>query len=209
MRTDPAPKLVILDRDGTLNVDREDFVKSPEEWEPLPGALEAVARLNQDGWHVVLATNQPGIGRGLIDMTSLNAIHAHMNTELARLGGRIDAVFFCPHAPEEGCDCRKPQPGLILQIGDRFGIDLARVPVVGDSLRDLQATRAAGAQPHLVLTGKAAALDASQVEQMRHQIPGLQVHHDLAAFVDALLQGSSTAERGQAGGSARDFASLD
>jgi D-glycero-D-manno-heptose 1,7-bisphosphate phosphatase len=209
MRTDPAPKLVILDRDGTLNVDREDFVKSPEEWEPLPGALEAVARLNQDGWHVVLATNQPGIGRGLIDMTSLNAIHAHMNTELARLGGRIDAVFFCPHAPEEGCDCRKPQPGLILQIGDRFGIDLARVPVVGDSLRDLQATRAAGAQPHLVLTGKAAALDASQVEQMRHQIPGLRVHHDLAAFVDALLQGSSTAERGHAGGSARDFASLD
>jgi D-glycero-D-manno-heptose 1,7-bisphosphate phosphatase len=209
MRTDPAPKLVILDRDGTLNVDREDFVKSPEEWEPLPGALEAVARLNQDGWHVVLATNQPGIGRGLIDMTSLNAIHDRMNTELARLGGRIDAVFFCPHAPEDGCDCRKPQPGLILQIGDRFGIDLTRVPVVGDSLRDLQATRAAGAQPHLVLTGKAAALDAGEVEQMRHQIPGLQVHHDLAAFVDALLQGSSTVERGQAGGSARDFANLD
>lgn len=208
MRADSAPKLVILDRDGTLNVDREDFVKSPEEWEPLPGALQAVARLNQDGWHVVLATNQPGIGRGLIDMTSLNAIHARMNTELARLGGRIDAVFFCPHAPEDGCDCRKPQPALILQIGDRFGVDLTRVPVVGDSLRDLQATRAAGAQPHLVLTGKAAALDVSEVEQMRQQIPGLQVHHDLAAFVDALLQ-ATAAERAQAVGTASGFADLD
>lgn len=208
MRADSAPKLVILDRDGTLNVDREDFVKSPEEWEPLPGALQAVARLTQDGWHVVLATNQPGIGRGLIDMTSLNAIHARMNTELARLGGRIDAVFFCPHAPEDGCDCRKPQPALILQIGDRFGVDLTRVPVVGDSLRDLQATRAAGAQPHLVLTGKAAALDASEVEQMRQQIPGLQVHHDLAAFVDALLQ-ATAAERAQAVGTASGFADLD
>jgi D-glycero-D-manno-heptose 1,7-bisphosphate phosphatase len=208
MRADSVPKLVILDRDGTLNVDREDFVKSPDEWEPLPGALEAVARLNQDGWHVVLATNQPGIGRGLLDMASLNAIHARMNTELARLGGRIDAVFFCPHAPEDGCDCRKPQPGLIVQIGERFGIDLARVPVVGDSLRDLQATRSAGAQPHLVLTGKAAALGAGGVEQMRQQIPGLQVHQDLAAFVDALLQ-ATAAERGDAGGTASGFTDLD
>jgi D-glycero-D-manno-heptose 1,7-bisphosphate phosphatase len=208
MRADSVPKLVILDRDGTLNVDREDFVKSPDEWEPLPGALEAVARLNQDGWHVVLATNQPGIGRGLLDMTNLNAIHARMNTELARLGGRIDAVFFCPHAPEDGCDCRKPQPGLIVQIGERFGIDLARVPVVGDSLRDLQATRSAGAQPHLVLTGKAAALDAGEVEQMRQQIPGLQVHQDLAAFVDALLQ-ATAAERNHAGGTASGFTDLD
>jgi D-glycero-D-manno-heptose 1,7-bisphosphate phosphatase len=208
MRADSVPKLVILDRDGTLNVDREDFVKSPDEWEPLPGALEAVARLNQEGWHVVLATNQPGIGRGLIDMTSLNAIHARMNTELARLGGRIDAVFFCPHAPEDGCDCRKPQPGLIVQIGERFGIDLARVPAVGDSLRDLQATRSAGAQPHLVLTGKAAALGAGEVEQMRQQIPGLQVHKDLAAFVDALLK-ATAAERGDAGGTASDLTDLD
>lgn len=208
MRTDSHPKLVILDRDGTLNVDREDFVKSPEEWEPLPGALEAVARLNQDGWQVVLATNQPGVGRGLLDMASLNAIHARMNAELAKLGGRIDAVFFCPHTPEDGCDCRKPQPGLLVQIGERFGVDLARVPVVGDSLRDLQAARAAGAQPHLVRTGKAAALDVTAVKEMRHQLPGLQVHRDLAAFVDVLLQ-APPAERAHAGGAGSDFANLD
>ena len=112
-------KLVILGRDGTLNRYRDDHVKAPEELDPLPGAMEAVARLNHAGWHTVLATNQAGIGRGLLDMASLNAVHIRLNQLLAEKGGRLDAAFFCPHTPEEGCDCRKPLPGLIQQIGQR------------------------------------------------------------------------------------------
>ena len=137
-------KLVILDRDGTINVEREDYVKSPEEWEPLPGAMEAIARLNHGGWHVVIATNQSGLGRGLFDMASLNAMHAKMNRLLMEFGGRVDAVFFCPHSPEDGCDCRKPMPGLFEQIGERYGLELRGLPAVGDSLRDLQAAAAVG-----------------------------------------------------------------
>src|SRR6185436_12846358 len=119
-----VPRLVILGRDGILNVDREDHVKSPDEWQPLPGALEAVARLNHAGWHVVVATNQSGIGRGMIDMTSVNAVHLHMMKLLMEKGGRIDAVFFCPHTASEQCECRKPAPGLMLEIGARYGVDL-------------------------------------------------------------------------------------
>ncbi len=180
-------KLVILDRDGTINEDRDDYVKSPEEWEPLPGALEAIARLHQAGWHVVVATNQSGLGRGLFDVAALNAMHLKMNEGLVKLGGRVDAVFFCPHAPEDGCDCRKPLPGLFVQIGRRFGVDLRGVPVVGDTLRDLQAGSAVGCAPHLVRTGKAAALDEAGLEALRAKVPGLTVHADLAAFVDDLL----------------------
>ena len=181
-------KLIILDRDGTINEDRDDFVKSPEEWVPLPGALEAIARLNHAGWHTVLATNQSGLGRGLFDMAMLNAMHARMNQSLAKHGGRIDAVFFCPHAPEEQCDCRKPLPGLIHLIGERYGVDLREVPVVGDSLRDLQAGMTAGCPTHLVLTGKAGQLEASQRTQILQQVPGTRVHTDLFAFADALIQ---------------------
>jgi D-glycero-D-manno-heptose 1,7-bisphosphate phosphatase len=118
-------RLLILDRDGTLNRSRDDYVASADEWEPLPGALEAVARLNHGGWRVVLATNQSGIGRGMFDMASLNAIHAKMHRALAAVGGRVEAVFFCPHAPEDACTCRKPAPGLFEQIGERFGVALA------------------------------------------------------------------------------------
>jgi len=152
-------KLVILDRDGTINEDRDDYVKSADEWVPIAGSLEAIARLNHAGWHVVIATNQAGIGRGLFDMAALNDMHLKMNSMLARVGGRVDAVFFCPHAPEDGCDCRKPLPGLFLQIAQRYGMKLDEVPVVGDSLRDLQAGVAAGCQPHFVRTGKGALLD--------------------------------------------------
>ena len=148
-----STKLVILGRDGVLNVFREDHVKAPEEWQAIPGALEAVARLNHAGWHVVVATNQAGIGRGMIDMAAVNAVHAHMNRELMTFGGRLDAVFFCPHTPEEACECRKPLPGLLLEIGRRYGTDLRVVPMVGDTQRDLEAARAAGCEPHLVLTG--------------------------------------------------------
>jgi D-glycero-D-manno-heptose 1,7-bisphosphate phosphatase len=187
--TEPrAMKLVILDRDGTINEDRDDFVKSADEWVPLPGALEAVARLNQAGWHTVVATNQSGIGRGLFDMSALNAMHAKMNQLLHKLGGRIDAVFFCPHTELEGCTCRKPLPGLFEQIGERYGVDLAEVPVVGDSLRDLQAGAAAGCPTHLVRSGKVAKLGEEAIARLLESVPDAQVHHDLAAFAEALIK---------------------
>lgn len=181
-------KLIILGRDGILNEYRDDHVKSPEEWQPVRGALEAVARLNQAGWHVVVATNQAGIGRGMIDMASVNAVHAHMIRCAQRVGGRIDAVFFCPHAPEEHCECRKPLPGMMRDIGRRYGVDLRQVPVVSDTLRDLQAARAAGCPPHLVMSGRAGNLDEAQLQAILHEAPGTQVHRDLAACAEHLLR---------------------
>ena len=177
-------KLVILDRDGTINEDREDYVKSPDEWVPLPGALEAISRLNHAGWHTVLATNQSGLGRGLFDMASLNEIQLKMNQALAAQGGRVDAVFFCPHASDEGCDCRKPKPGLMLQIAERFGVSLENTPMVGDNLRDMQAGQAAGCPTHLVLTGKSAGLQGQALEHLLAAVPGTRVHADLLAFAD-------------------------
>jgi len=147
-------KLIILDRDGVINVDSDQFIKSPAEWKPIPGSLEAIAKLNQAGYRVVLATNQSGIGRGLFDMATLNAIHDKMHKALAHVGGRIDALFFCPHAADSKCDCRKPKPGLFEEISKRFNMDLTGVPAIGDSLRDLQAATAMGARPILVRTGK-------------------------------------------------------
>jgi D-glycero-D-manno-heptose 1,7-bisphosphate phosphatase len=147
-------KLIVLDRDGVINHDSSHFIKSPDEWRPIPGSLEAIARLNHAGYRVVVATNQSGIGRGLFDMATLNLIHEKMHKALALAGGRVDAVFFCPHTGDSDCECRKPRPGMLREIGQRFAIDLADVPVIGDSLRDLQAAEAVGAKPMLVLTGK-------------------------------------------------------
>ncbi|MDR1228256.1 MAG: D-glycero-beta-D-manno-heptose 1,7-bisphosphate 7-phosphatase [Azoarcus sp.] len=147
-------KLIILDRDGVINHDSEQFIKSPEEWRPIPGSLEAIALLNRWGWRVAVASNQSGVGRGLFDMDTLNAIHDKMVKNLAQAGGRLDAIFFCPHPADSTCNCRKPKPGMLLEIGERFNVALADVPVVGDSLRDLQAGVAVGCQPYLVLTGK-------------------------------------------------------
>lgn len=197
----PIPKLVILGRDGILNQYREDHVKEPSEWTPVPHALEAVARLNHAGWHVVIATNQAGIGRGMIDMASLNAVHAHMMKVLQQQGGRIDAVFLCPHTPEDHCDCRKPLPGLMLDIGRRYGADLTQVPLVGDTARDMLAARAAGCQPHLVRSGRGAGLDEAQLQQLAAQVPGLQVHEDFNAFVDYLLQREQPEARADGEGS--------
>lgn len=184
-------KLLILDRDGTLNRNRDDYVASPDEWEALPGALEAVARLNQGGWRVVLATNQSGIGRGLFDMASLNAIHAKMHRQLAAAGARVEAIFFCPHAPEDACHCRKPEPGLFEQVSERFGVPPAEVPVAGNALRHVQAGAAAGCPTHLLLTGKSGHLRSSDALPEAAQItglpPGTRVHADLAAFADWLL----------------------
>ena len=201
-------KLVILDRDGTINEDRDDFVKSADEWLPLPGALEAIARLNQAGWHAVVATNQSGIGRGLFDMSALNAMHTKMNLQLHKLGGRIDAVFFCPHTPQEGCTCRKPLPGLFLQIGERYGVELAGVPFVGDSLRDLQAGVAAGCEPHFVRSGKGGRLDDAAISRLVELVPRVRVHADLAAFAEALVQHERQA-RGDSGRSDSGYGHLE
>lgn len=147
-------KLVILDRDGVINEDRDDFVKSAAEWVPLPDSLEAVANLTQAGWRVVVATNQSGLGRGLFDMQALNAMHEKMHRLVNQAGGRIDAVVFCPHTKHDLCKCRKPEPGMVLQIAERFNAKPESLPMIGDSLRDLQAVAAVGGQPILVRTGK-------------------------------------------------------
>jgi len=149
-----AGKLIVLDRDGVINFDSDQFIKSPDEWRPIPGSLEAVARLSHAGYRVVIATNQSGIGRGLFDMATLSAIHEKMFRALALVGGRVDAIFFCPHTADSNCECRKPKPGMLREIGIRFGVDMSGVPCVGDGLRDLLAAEAVGGQPMLVLTGK-------------------------------------------------------
>jgi len=153
-------KLAILDRDGVINFDSDHYIKSPAEWRPIPGSIEAIARLNQHGFRVVVATNQSGIGRGLFDMATLNAINDKMMELVFRQGGRIDALFFCPHTAAEQCGCRKPKAGMLEEIAARFHTDLKGVPVVGDSLKDLQVAAAVGAQPVLVLTGKGAKTQA-------------------------------------------------
>jgi D-glycero-D-manno-heptose 1,7-bisphosphate phosphatase len=147
-------KLAILDRDGVINFDSEHYIKSPAEWRPIPGSIEAIARLNQNGYRVAVATNQSGIGRGLFDMATLNAINDKMMEMVFRAGGRLDALFFCPHTAAEECSCRKPRTGMLEEIAARFHTDLKGVPAIGDSLKDLQAAEAVLAQPILVLTGK-------------------------------------------------------
>jgi len=176
-------KLIVIDRDGTINVDSDDYIKSPAEWKPIRGAIEAIARLSQADWRVVVATNQSGLGRRLFGVATLNAIHTAMHRAVAQAGGRIDAIFFCPHLPEDGCGCRKPQPGMLHEIAERMNAKLSEVPVVGDSLRDVQAAAAAGAQPFLVLTGKGKAT---------HNAGGLpagtRVFADLASVAEHLAR---------------------
>ncbi len=147
-------KLVVLDRDGVINFDSVHFIKNTNEWIPIPGSLEAIALLNQSGYRVAIATNQSGISRGLFDMGTLNAIHDKMNKALGQHGGRIDAIFYCPHSAEDNCTCRKPKPGMMEEIGRRFSQDMKGVSIVGDALRDLQAGAVLGMQPMLVRTGK-------------------------------------------------------
>ena len=176
-------KLVILDRDGVINFDSDRFIKCPEEWKPIPGSLEAIARLNQAGYRVVVATNQSGIGRGLFDMAMLNSIHDKLYRALAQVGGRIDALFYCPHSADLNCQCRKPRAGMFEEIGRRFNTSLQGVPSIGDALRDLQASQAVGAQPMLVLTGK------GQLTQGKGDLPeGTLVFADLAAVAKHLIQ---------------------
>ena len=174
-------KLVVLDRDGTINHDSDQYIKSPAEWKPIKGSMEAIARLTRAGYRIVVATNQSGIARGLFDMTTLNAIHDAMHRAVAEEGGRIDAIFFCPHAADSDCECRKPRPGMLLEIGRRFNVPLEEVYMVGDAVRDVQAAAAAGAKPVLVLTGKGRKTrDAGDLPR------GTQVFADLAAFAEHL-----------------------
>ncbi|MBI2308883.1 MAG: D-glycero-beta-D-manno-heptose 1,7-bisphosphate 7-phosphatase [Rhodocyclales bacterium] len=176
-------KLVILDRDGVINFDSDQFIKSPAEWKPIPGSPEAIARLNQAGYRVVVATNQSGVGRAMFDMDTLNAIHEKMHRTVAAVGGRIDAVFYCPHAADAGCDCRKPKPGMFERIAACYNTNLAGVPAVGDSLRDLQAAAVIGAAPMLVLTGKGV-----KTQQDPALPEGTLVFANLSAAVDYILR---------------------
>ena len=147
-------KLLILDRDGVINFDSDHYIKSPNEWRPVPGSLEAIAKLTQSGWRIAVATNQSGIARGLFDMETLNAINAKMHKAVTQAGGRIEAVFYCPDSAESNSPCRKPNPGMLLAMAERFHTTLQGMPAIGDSLRDLQAAHEVGARPYLVLTGK-------------------------------------------------------
>lgn len=175
-------KLAILDRDGVINEESDAFVKNADEWVPLPGSLEAITRLNRAGWKVFIATNQSGLGRGLFDLAEFHAMHQKMRRLLAELGGDIDGIAYCPHAQDDACDCRKPAPGMYLSIAERLNVTLDGVPVIGDSLRDLEAARAVGARPILVLTGKGVRTLSEHPELAQGE-----VHGDLAEAVDHLL----------------------
>ncbi|MBA4142769.1 MAG: D-glycero-beta-D-manno-heptose 1,7-bisphosphate 7-phosphatase [Nitrosospira sp.] len=176
-------KLVVLDRDGVINYDSPVFIKTPDEWKPIPGSLEAIAHLSQAGYRVVVAMNQSGIRRGLLDTVALNAINDKMCKATGQAGGRIDAIFFCPHANSDHCTCRKPAAGMFREISERFGLGLSGVPAIGDSLRDLQAAVAAGAIPILVLTGK------GKKTKAEGGLPeNTKIFANLAAAVDALAQ---------------------
>ncbi len=177
-------KLIILDRDGVINEDSDDYIKSPEEFVPLPGSLDAIARLKQAGWAVAVATNQSGIGRGYYDEATLAAMHDKLARLLQAKGGAVDYIAWCPHKPDDDCACRKPKAGLYEQIAEHFGVDLAGVPVIGDSFRDLQAALAVGARPILVRTGKGERTLATHAGEL----DGIPVHTDLATAVDFLLQ---------------------
>ncbi len=175
-------KIVILDRDGVINFDSDHFIKSPAEWKPIPGSLEAIARLTQAGYRVVVASNQSGIDRGLFDMDTLNSIHDKMHRAVKAVGGRIDAIFYCPHSADSNCTCRKPNPGMFERIAGCFNVDLGNAYAIGDSLRDLQAAGTSGAKPVLVLSGKGKSTQADG------GLPeGTLVFDDLAAAVEHIL----------------------
>ena len=175
-------KLIILDRDGVINQDSDAYIKSVDQFIPLPGSLEAIARLKQAGYTIAVATNQSGIARGYYDEAILAAMHNKLAHLLDEQGGEIDYIAYCPHGPDDDCNCRKPLPGLLTEIGDHFNVELTNVPIIGDSLRDIQAAHAVGALPILVKTGKGEQTLANT--DINSDIP---VYADLAAAVDALL----------------------
>lgn len=182
-------KLVILDRDGVINHDSPDYIKSARQWQPIDGSLEAIARLTHADYRVVVATNQAGIGKQLFDYEELFSIHDKMTRIVNELGGRIDGIFFCPHINEDNCACRKPRPGMLHQIAQRLQVDLSGVPMIGDSMRDLRAAQAAGAQPMLVLTGNG----QNTRQALDGPLKDTPVFNDLAGAVGHLLGDSPPA----------------
>lgn len=178
-----SDRVVILDRDGVINADSEHFVKSIDEWVPLPGSINAIARLSHAGYRIAVATNQSGLARGLLTPADLDSMHRKLRDLLAEQGGRIEMIVYCPHGPDEGCGCRKPRPGMLEEIGRRLSVDLVGIPFVGDSFGDVAAARAVGAQPWLVRTGKGEDTLASRSPHL----VGVTVYTDLASAVDAIL----------------------
>lgn len=174
-------RLVILDRDGVINFDSPDYIKSPDEWVPIPGSIEAIARLHRHGVRVYVATNQAGIARGRLTEADLEAIHRKMRAAVVAAGGQIDGIQHCPHHPDAHCDCRKPAPGMLFAIEADAGMSIKGQPYVGDSLKDIRAAEAAGCEPILVLTG-----NGSETARTKHPVAG--VFDDLAAFADNFLQ---------------------
>ncbi len=178
-------KLIVLDRDGVINHDSDAYIKSPEEWLPIEGSLEAISRLNHSGYTVVVASNQSGLARGYFDIETLSAMHKKMDDMLSKIGGRVDAIFYCPHGPDDGCDCRKPKPGMLLEIGQRFNVSLKDVIFIGDSVADINAASNANAKAILVRTGKG--LKAEKIIQADSKA-SIPVFDDLATAVTAILQ---------------------
>ena len=177
-------KPVILDRDGVINEDSDDYIKSPDEWIAIPGSLSAIAALSGAGYQVLVATNQSGLGRGLFDEFALAAMHQKMAGLVEELGGHIQGVFFCPHAPWDDCNCRKPRTGLLDAMEAELGISLTGAPYVGDSLKDLQCARAKGCRPVLVLTGKGTQTRSAATDE---ELADVSIYRDLADFVGDFL----------------------
>lgn len=179
-------RLIILDRDGVINEDSANYIKSPEEWVPIPGSLEAIARLCRAEFRIVIITNQSGIARGLFTLDTLNRIHTRMLEHIRQKGGEIDAIMICPHAPADNCDCRKPKPGMFLELAQRLKINLNGVPAIGDSLRDVEAAQAASASPILVKTGEG--LRSIEASAKQGGLGSIPVFDDLAAFANDFIR---------------------
>lgn len=177
-------RLIILDRDGVINEDSDEFIKSVDECQLIEGSADAIARLSDAGYVVVVATNQSGIARGLFDEFDLAQIHQHITTEVEEAGGHIEAFVYCPHGPDDNCDCRKPRPGLLEKIALELGLPLSGCPLVGDSLRDLQAAHSAGCEPVLVLSGKG---EKTLAAGLPAELESIRIYKNLSAFVDAQL----------------------
>jgi D-glycero-D-manno-heptose 1,7-bisphosphate phosphatase len=177
--------VIVLDRDGVINHDSDAYIKSVDEWVPIEGSLEAISRLNHGGYTVVVASNQSGIARGYFDIETLSAMHRKMDNLLAKVGGRVDAVFYCPHGPDDGCSCRKPKPGMLLEIGQRFNVPLSKVVFIGDSIADIKAASSANAKSMLVRTGKGKKAEKILQAECKANIP---VFDDLASAVNAILK---------------------
>ena len=183
-------KLIILDRDGVINQDSDAYIKSADEWIPLPGSLEAIAKLNRAGYTVAVATNQSGLSRGYFDLKTLSAMHRKMEALLSEHGGQIDAVFYCPHGPKDGCDCRKPSPGMLHEISNRFRAELKDVFFIGDTISDMKAATAAGAKPVLVRTGKG---EKTELLMDENNFSHISVYNDLMSAVKEILSPTANA----------------